>query len=193
MSSTASDLRAAAGRQSSELDGRLTIRLLADASAYAADLFRESFGTAFPTPHAIRYGAVQAQPEDWLQGVALYRWPDGAEECVGFANWIRFRNAYLGGALCVKRNFYRRLPRAHFAECNRRGGIAQMIMEFGDRLLTHCDGWFAYCGDTKSLRVNARVGFVPTAYPYIIVKWVRPPDETTRRALIDEVAALGPF
>lgn len=192
MNAQDSAVRNSAG-QVPALDECLTIRLLKDASAYAGELFQESFGSAFPKPRAIRYGAVQTKPEDWLQGVALYRWPDGREECVGFANWIKFRNAYLGGALCVKRNFYRRLPREHFAECNRRGGIAQMIMEFGDRILTDCDGWFAYCGDTKSLRVNARVGFVATEYPYILVKWVKPPDESVRRALIDEVAALGPF
>ena len=174
-------------------DQCLTLRMEQDATALAGGLFRESFGMDFPTPRPIRFGTVQTLPADWRQAVALYRWPDGREECVGFANWIKFRNVYLGGALCVKSDFYRRLPRDQYRECRRRGGIAQIVMEFGDRMLTDCDGWFGYCGDTKAFRVDSRVGFVATRHPLIIAKWVKPLPEAQKNALIDEVATVGPF
>ena len=171
----------------------LSLRIEQDASAIASALFRESFGSDFPTPRPIKFGNVQTMLSDWRQGVAIYRWPDGHEECVGFANWIKFRNVYLGGALCVKKDFYRRLPRDHYRQCLRAGGIAQILMEYGDRTLTDCDGWFGYCGDTKAFRVDSRVGFVATRYPYVIVKWVKPLADAEKNALIDEVATVGPF
>lgn len=174
-------------------DACLSLRIEQDATAIASALFRESFGSAFPTPRPVKYGGVQTMPSDWRQGVAVYRWPDGHEECVGYANWIKFRNVYLGGALCVKKDFYRRLPRDQYRQCLHAGGIAQILMEYADRALTDCDGWFGYCGDTKAFRVDSRVGFVATRYPYIIVKWVRPVPDAVKDALIDEVATIGPF
>ena len=171
----------------------LSLRIEQDATAIASALFHESFGSDFPTPRPIKFGNVQAMPSDWRQGVATYRWPDGHEECVGYANWIKFRNVYLGGALCVKKDFYRRLPRDQYRQCLRAGGIAQILMEYGDRALADCDGWFGYCGDSKAFRVDSRVGFVATRYPYVIVKWVRPLPDKEKDALIDEVATIGPF
>jgi hypothetical protein len=181
------------GHEASVFERHLVLRLTQDASAYADELFRESFGMDFPVPRSIKFGEVETAPRDWWQAVALYRWPDGTEECVGFANWIRFRNVYLGGALCVKKDFYRRLPRDLYRQCRERGGIAQIVMEFGDRTLPDCDGWFGYCGDTKAFRVDSRVGFVATRHPYIIVKWVKSLPESEKMALIDEVSTVGQF
>jgi hypothetical protein len=179
--------------ESTGFDRQLVLRMEHDASAFADDLFRESFGMDFPAPRPIKFGEVQTLPSDWRQAVALYRWPDGTEECVGLANWIKFRTVYLIGALCVKRDFYRRLPVDQYRQCSKRGGIAQIVMEFGDRMLTDADGWFGYCGDTKAFRVGTRVNFARTRHRYIIVKWDKPLPEAQKEALIDEVATIGPF
>ncbi|MBL8525738.1 MAG: hypothetical protein JNN20_18810 [Betaproteobacteria bacterium] len=180
-------------RESGGFDRQLQLRMEHDASAFAGDLFRESFGMEFPAPRPIKYGEVQTLPSDWRQAVAIYKWADGREECVGLANWIKFRSVYLIGALCVKRDFYRRLPADQYRQCSEQGGIAQIVMEFGDRMLDDADGWFGYCGDAKAFRVGTRVNFVRTQHRYIIVKWDKPLPEARKQALIDEVATIGPF
>ncbi len=125
--------------------------------------------------------------------MARYRWHDGREETVGFCNWIRFRDVYLEGGMCVEKSIYRRLPREHYAACRARGGLAQMMMETAALHLTDCDAWFGYCGDAKAMAADLRVGYVPTRHRHLIVKWFRPLPEDRREALIDSIAAIGPF
>lgn len=164
-----------------------------DAASYAGALFQESFNSPFPVPTAYRILDTQIQPADWRQFVAIYTWPDGISECVGFCNWIRYKDVYLEGGLAVQKNFYRRLPKPHYAECAARGGIAQMVMEAAATQLTDCAAWFGYCGDAKALRVDLRVGYVCTKHPYLIVKWMRTLTESDKQVWIDDVTRIGPF
>jgi hypothetical protein len=159
----------------------------------AGGLFQDSFNSPIPAPAACRILETEISPEDWRQYVAIYKWPDGTEECVGFCNWIKYKDVYLEGGLAVRKNFYRRLAKADFAECNARGGIAQIMMETAAPRLSDCAAWFGYCGDAKSLKVNLRVGYIRTHHPYLIVKWMRELDESEKRAWIDEGIRLGPF
>lgn len=163
------------------------------AQELAAGLFRESFNADFPVPRVDAGLSFSTPPENWRQYVATYRWPDATEETVGFCNWIKHLDVYLEGGMCVRKNFYRRLSRDDFRECNARGGIAQMIMEKAATELTDCKAWFGYCGDAKALAVDLRVGYVPTHHKFVIVKWFRPLPKAEQDALIDAVAALGPF
>ncbi len=163
------------------------------AADFASALFLECFNSIFPVPVAYLILETQIQPEHWRQFVAIYTWPDGTSECVGFCNWIRYQDVYLEGGLAVRKNFYRRLSKSHFAECRARGGVAQVLMETAANKLTDCVAWFGYCGDAKALRVDLRVGYVPTAHPYLIVKWMKVLPEADRQALIDNVARIGPF
>ena len=164
-----------------------------DAASYAGALFRESFNSAFPVPVAYRILDTQINIEDWRQFVAIYTWPDGSEECVGFCNWIRYKDVYLEGGLAVKKNFYRRLAKPEFAECTARGGIAQIVMETAATQLTDCVAWFGYCGDPKALRVDLRAGYVQIDHPYLIVKWMREFSESERQRWIDDITTIGPF
>jgi len=164
-----------------------------DAATYAGALFQESFNSAFPVPAAYRILDTQIQPQDWHQFVAVYTWADGTEECVGFCNWVRYKDVYLEGGLAVRKSFYRRLPKAHFSECSARGGIAQIVMETAATHLTDCDAWFGYCGDAKAMQVDLRVGYVRTAHPYLIVKWMRTLPAPQMQAWIDDVTRIGPF
>lgn len=165
----------------------------ADAASYAANLFRESFKSEFPVPRATQVLDVVISPADWRQYVAVYCWPDGHEECVGFCNWIRYKDVYLEGGLAAKRDFYRRLDNEHFTACRARGGIAQILMEQAATELIDCVAWFGYCGDAKALAVDLRVGYVRTEHPYLIVKWMRELPVAEQRQWIAEITRIGPF
>ena len=176
----------------SQLDARLRIFRPPDAAALATQLFRESFNAGFPVPRDNSL-PVPTPPEAWRQYVATYRWPDGGEETVGFCNWIKHRDVYLQGGMCVQRTFYRRLPREEFRELQARGGLAQAMMAVAERELNDGVAWFGYCGDAKALAVDLRAGYVQTDRRFVIVKWFRDVPEAERRRLIDEVATIGPF
>ena len=164
-----------------------------DAPSLASELFRESFGVEFPVPRTHAGLSIPTPPENWRQYVARYRWPDGSEETVGFCNWIKHHDVYLEGGMCVRKNFYRRLPREHFREIQSRGGLAQMMMETAARELDDCVAWFGYCGDAKALAVDLRAGYVTTDHPYLIVKWFRPLPPSAQKDLIDSMFRIGPF
>ncbi len=164
-----------------------------DAASIASDLFQSAFNSAFPLPHACKVLDIEITTQDWYQYVALYTWPDGSEECVGFCNWIKYRNTYLEGGLAVKKDFYRSLPKSEFARFNERGGVAQIIMETAAAQLDDCVAWFGYCGDAKALKVDLRVGFVQLEHPYLIVKWIKDLPDADKVALIDEITRIGEF
>ena len=164
-----------------------------DAASYAGALFQESFNSPFPVPTAYRILDTQIQAEDWRQFVAIYTWPDGTSECVGFCNWIKYKDVYLGGGLAVQKNFYRRLGKPDFAQCSARGGIAQIVMETAIAQLTDCVANFGYCGDLKALRVDLRAGYVQTNHPHLLVKWMQTLPASEQQAWIDDVTRIGPF
>jgi hypothetical protein len=157
-----------------------------NASFFATGLFFEGFRTAFPLPPA-------DAADRWRQYVAFYRWSDASVEPIAFANFIRHGDAYLLGGLCARRNFYRRLPRAHWRECKARGGIAQMLLETAAQELDDATSIFGYCGDKKSWLVGERVGFARTAHRYLIVKWLRDAPDAAKREIEESVARVGPF
>jgi hypothetical protein len=159
-----------------------------NAEFFARDLFEASFGAPFPVPPP-----DNATTRAWHQYVAFYRWSATSYEPVGFCNWIRRGDAYLEGGMCVRRGFYRRLPPGHFAQCKARGGVAQIMMEAAARELDDAAAWFGYCGDKQAYRVDSRVGYEPTRHPFLIVKWFRELDPRARDALVEEIAAIGPF
>jgi hypothetical protein len=164
-----------------------------NAEFFAADLFRESFAADFPVPRDICSLSIPTPRENWRQYVAFYKWPDGSIESVGFCNWIKYGDVYLEGGMCVRRDFYRRLPKEHWNACKEAGGVAQLIMESAARELTDCTAWFGYCGDKKALIVDLRVGYQPTHYQYLIVKWFAEIPEDAKLRLIDTIASIGPF
>lgn len=175
------------------LDERLRIREVANAAELAGELFYDSFRVPFPIPRDNCGLSIPTPPENWHQYVASYRWPDGKDEAVGFCNWIRYRDVYLEGGMCVRGNFYRRLPKEHYREISRRGGLAQMMMQAASERLNDCKAWFGFCGDPKALAVDLRFGYETTHQHQRIVKWFAAVDPEEKRRLIDEVAKIGPF
>jgi hypothetical protein len=166
---------------------------LGNAAYFAADLFRESFGHDFPVPQNHVGIPGRGPGRTWHQYVAFYKWTETHIEPVGFCNWIRHGDVYLEGGMCVRRNFYRRLSREHWAECKRLGGVAQIIMETAAGALSDADAWFGYCGDKKARLVDMRVGYGPTRHPFLIVKWFRDLSRQRQEELENQIAAIGPF
>jgi hypothetical protein len=171
---------------------RLQIFRTEEAAALAGDLFRDRFNSPFPVPHDGGL-AIPTPPADWRQYVAVYRWPGGREETVGFCNYIKHGDVYLEGGLCVREAFYRRLPREEFRDIRERGGVAQMMMAHAARELTDCKAWFGHCGDVKAMAAGLRSGYERTHQPHIIVKWFADLPAAERRRLIDSIAAIGAF
>ena len=177
----------------SGFDEAIRVLRFANAEFFASALFHDSFRIPFPVPRDNCGMPFPTPPENWRQYVAFYRRNDECIEPVGFCNWIRYGDVYLEGGMCVKRNFYRRLPREHWNECRARGGIAQIMMETAARELDDCVGWFGYCGDRKAHVVDMRVGYQPTRYQYLIVKWFAELPDDRKRELEDRIATIGPF
>jgi hypothetical protein len=175
------------------LEQALRIFDAGNAEPLAGALFREVFRAPFPAPRDDAGLAIPTPAQNWRQYVARYRWDDGTEETVGFCNWIRHGDVYLEGGMCVRESVYRRLPREHFRACRERGGIAQMMMETAAGELDDCTAWFGYCGDAKAMAVDLRVGYQTTRHPHVIVKWFRDIPAAEREALVDAIAAIGPF
>ncbi len=175
------------------LEGRIAAVRVPNADFFAAQLFVDSFAQPFPIPRDNCGLAIPTPPAAWRQFVALYRWPDDRVETVGFCNWIRFNDVYLEGGLCVRPGFYRRLPRAQFAECAERGGVAQIMMDAAAAELNDCPAWFGFCGDYKSYRVCLRAGFVPTGRKFLIARWFGDVSDGEKSRLVDMIAAIGPF
>ena len=174
------------------LNDRLRIAEVPNAAEMATGLFRECFNSAFPVP---RDGclSIPTPAENWHQFVATYRWPDGKEEAVGFCNWIRYRDVYLEGGMCVRQTFYRRMPKSQWKECADRGGLAQMMMQAASEKLNDCKAWFGFCGDAKALAADLRFGYELTKHDKLIVKWFAALSENERAALVESIAAIGPF
>lgn len=163
------------------------------ASFFAADLFQECFAAPFPMAVDASGLAIPTPPDNWRQYVAFYRWSEAHYEPVGFCNFIRYGEVYLEGGMCVKKGFYRRLPKEHFPQCKLRGGIAQIVMEEAEKELNDCVAWFGFCGDKMAFEVDKRVGYEPTHHPHLIVKWFTRPDSARQLELIDAIAKIGPF
>jgi len=175
------------------LGDRLRIFEASNAAELASELFFECFRLAFPVPRDNCGLSIPTPPGNWHQYVARYRWPDGAEETVGFCNWIRHGDVYLEGGMCVRKSFYRRMPRPHWKQCSEQGGLAQMMMQAASERLDDCKAWFGFCGDAKALAVDLRFGYQLTQYDKLIVKWFAELPQREKQALVDSIASIGPF
>jgi hypothetical protein len=173
-------------QQGQNFKERLHVQRFDNAVYFAGPLFPGIFQQPFPNP------PPEASPS-WAQYVAFFRWGEDQIEPVGFCNFLPYENLWLEGGLCVRRNFYARLPPGLSEECRATGGVAQLIMEAAAKELDDRTAWFAYVGDAQSLKVCTRCGYEATNRKYVIAKWFRECSQEDKSALIERVAALGPF
>jgi hypothetical protein len=173
-------------RQARAFKERFHIQRFDNAAYFAGPLFQQVFQQPFPSPPS-------APSRPWAQYVAFFRWDDDRIEPVGFCNFLPYEDSWLEGGLCVRRNFYVRLPARLFEECRALGGVAQSIMEVAATELDDCAAWFGYIGDKRSLKVCMRCGYERTHREYLVVRWFRERSPARKAALLERVAALGPF
>lgn len=159
--------------------GSLSLIEVSDAEALAGDIFRGAFKAAPP-----RF------PRHF---VLLQKVPQQAAKVVGYVHHTHRGRAYLAGGLVVSAMEFRRLDPDTAALVRKAGGLAEWVMRTTTGWLQDADAVFAYMGDAKSIRVNSRVGFQPTGHQYLHVLWTRPLPPATITALVDEIAAIGPF
>ena len=159
--------------------GSLALVEVDDAKPLAGALFARSFNLVIP---------------DFPRHFVLVdRAPGAPPSAIGYVHHTRFGDAYLAGGLVVSAFDFRRLD-ARTAEAVRgEGGLGEFVMRASCASLEGVDAVFAYMGDAKSIRVNRRVGFVPTPHRYLHVLWKRDTDAARRHALVEKVAAFGPF
>ena len=159
--------------------GSLALVEVLDARPLAGDLFRRHFNAAIPLFPRHFVLVDRARPE-------------GAP-AIGYVHHTRFGDASLAGGLVVSALEFRRLDGATAAAVRAEGGLAEFVMRASCASIEGVAAVFAYMGDTKSIRVNLRVGFVATEYKYLHVLWKGDLAEDRRSAIVARVGALGAF
>lgn len=159
--------------------GSLSLIEVSDASALAGPLFRQAFRADIP-----RF------PRHF---VLLRRAADLGPLVMGYVHYTKNGRAYLAGGLVVAAMEFRRLDTDTADLVRKEGGLAEWTMRTTCSWLNDADAVFAYMGDAKSIRVNLRVGFVPTEHKYLHVLWKGALDPDGRQALVERIAAVGPF
>lgn len=178
----------AAPVQASPLGPTIDARTLADivrveetseAAFYAGDLFRRRFG---------------GEPPDYPKHyVAFYRQASGAFLSIGYIHYTAFEDTYLCGGMVIDDRMYRKIPGQHRKLIRDAGGIAEIMLRETFARLAEAPAIWGYVGDKQAEEVDARVGFVHTGHPRIMVVWNRPLPDDEKAARLARVAALGPF
>lgn len=160
------------------LAGWFKVTEVGDVEAYAGDLFRRCFRCDPPR-----------EPRHFVARVAI----DQSERTIGYIHYARLDDIYLAGGMCIDERTFRRLPAGHRAALKAAGGIAEQMLRFTFAELSGARAIFGYVGDKRAERVDLRAGFRHTGRKHLIVVWPRRLRSAEREAIIDRVAALGPF
>ena len=158
--------------------GNLSLIEVSDATALAGPMFSKAFKLNIPR---------------FPRHFVLLFHGSGTPSVIGYVHHTKFADAYLAGGLVVRAMHFRKLDANTAALVRKEGGLAEWIMRTTCDWLDGVDAAFAYMGDKQSIRINLRVGFVPTQYPHLHVLWKRQCNPQRKRALIEKVAARGPF
>lgn len=159
--------------------GSLSLIEVSDASALAGAMFRKAFNADIPR-----------QPRHF---VLLRRTGDNNPMVLGYVHHTKLGAAYCAGGLVVAAMEFRRLDAETAQLVREQGGLAEWTMRTTCNWLNDANAVFAYIGDAKSVRVNLRVGFVPTEHKHLHVLWHKDIGAEARQALVDKIAAIGPF
>jgi hypothetical protein len=112
---------------------------------------------------------------------------------LGYVHYSREGPAWLAGGLVVAALEFRRLDKPTADLVRREGGLAEWLMRATCDHLGDAEAIFAYMGDAKSIAVNTRVGFAFTGRQHLYVIWKDCADPDRRHAIVERVAAIGPF
>jgi hypothetical protein len=146
------------------------------AQARAATLFRRSFAAELPD-YPIHFALLS---------------PDRTT-ALAYVHFSLQNDYALGGGMCIDAMAFRGLEAQARQQIRERGGLAQILLEHAVSMLDGPSAAFGYVGDRLALAIDLRAGFAPAGPERLIVRWLKPLPATSAKAMIDEVAALGPF
>lgn len=151
----------------------------AEAEQYVGELFRRKFN-----------GDPPNYPRHF---VALYSSDNISWQAVGYVNFWQRESAFMGGGLVIEDRAYRAMPKSHRALIKAMGGIAEIVLGAGLKMLPENDVVWGYVSDTQAKRVDMRVGFEHTHLDKIIAYWNKPFRDEEKHRLTEEIATAGPF
>ena len=158
--------------------GSLRLVEIDEATELAGPLFKQAFRAEIPRFH---------------RHFVLFRDIQDGHAVIGYVHYTKSEDAYLAGGLVVSAMEFRKLDATTADLVRREGGFAEWVVRTTCDWLDDVDAVFAYMGDTKSIRVNSRVGFVFTGRRHLYVLWKRTPPPDEQKRLVDRIAAIGPF
>jgi len=137
-----------------------------NAAVFITDLFRQAFN--------------ESPPHDPTHYVAFAKTGPAQFEAVGYYHVTECGPYGLVGGLCVDPRYRNRglgeaLSRIAFVNPGRKKAL------------------FAYLNNPVSVAIARRIGYAHTQHQYLMVRWFAVLPEHEQRAMIDEVAARGPF
>lgn len=147
---------------------------------FVGELFRRTFGDPPPTAghHFVAFG----------------RDADCKPVVLGYTNFQRWQTVALGGGAITDARALRRLSRADRERIASDGGVYFQLLSYATgRLLGQYEALFGYCGNTLAEAIDLRAGFCKTRHRHLLVLFAPSANAERQDAMIDAVAALGPF
>lgn len=155
-----------------------SVEELASPGADVDSLFRRLFKT--PPPDFPRHFVVRFRSESGSR-LAAYMHFTAQEPGV-----------YLLGGLGVDTRVYRLVQPGVRHRLAEEGSLSRWFLHEAIAALGSKRAVFAYTGDIRSRRDAHAIGMVDARPPYLFVQWHEEP-QATRSALVERIAALGPF
>ena len=137
-----------------------------NAAVFITDLFRQTFD--------------QSPPREPTHYVAFAKIGPARFEAVGYYHVTECGPYGLVGGLCVDPRYRKR-------------GLGETLSRIAFVNLGAKKALFAYLNNPVSVAIARRIGYVHTRHQYLMVRWFVRLPEQEQRAMIDEVAAHGPF
>ena len=163
-----------------DLNTWLSISEVDDGPYFAEAIFQRKYAQSAPDfPHHV---------------VAFLRREDGAFVPASYLHFTLHEDVVLVGGGATDGRAFAQVPAEVAAAVRAGGGLLLQTLRFGFRKYAdRCDAFFGHCGDPRAFEVDMQAGFQPTRVEHLLAYWHRLLDGNRREALIDKVAALGPF
>ena len=146
--------------------GDIAIVRVDNAAVFITDLFRRAFN--------------ESPPRDPTHYVAFAKIGPAQFEAVGYYHVTECGPYGLVGGLCVDPRY-------------RNWGLGEALSRIAFVDPGRKKALFAYLNNPVSVAIARRIGYVDTPHQYLMVRWFGTLPEHEQRAMIEEVAAHGPF
>jgi hypothetical protein len=151
-------------------------------------------GRAF-AEHIFQRKFRQSAPDFAHHIVAFYRHREDHLVPLSYVHFTQHSpTLMLAGGGCTDGRAFALMSEAQRAQVNAAGGLlAQTQLHGFAKFADRCEAFGGYCGDARASVVHASVGYEPTPYEHLIVKWHKPLPASRRLEIIETLHAIGPF